>query len=203
MRNQPVLPSNRASAHDATPSVLARYDNLEELRHAIRSLESRGVDGDDLALVGAGALEVEAGAGHKAADDRILASTFVRTAVAVVLGMLVGAAIGAIFVGAAVILFSGLTARGWVFALMVTWFACCGGLAGAFVSFFRTLGFSDAMPLTYASEPEQPLWLAVYRSADDIQDTVRATHPAELVTSPSTKTMHPDEADAGEAAKAS
>jgi hypothetical protein len=194
MATQPALASNRASAHDATPSVLARYENLEELRHAIASLESHGVDGDDLALVGEGALEVEAAAGRSATDRRLLASTSVRIAIAVVLGMLVGAVIGLICVGAAVLIFSDLTDRGWVLALMTAWFAACGGLTASFFAFFRTLGFSEAMPLTYASEPEQPLWLAVYGHAEGVEDTLAATHPAELVTSPSSPTAHPDEA---------
>jgi hypothetical protein len=194
MATQRVLVSNRASAHDATPSVLARYENLEEIRHAIASLEAHGVDGNDLALVGRGALEAEADAGRPSTDHRILASSSARIAIAVVLGLIGGAAIGAICVGAAVVIFSDLTDRGWVFALVGAWFTACGGLAGAFLGFFRTLGFSEAMPLTYASEPEHAVWLAVYQQADDVEDKVAATHPLELVASPSTPTAHPDEA---------
>jgi hypothetical protein len=200
MATQHALVSNRASAHDATPSVLARYDNLEELRQAIRSLESHGVDGDDLALVGEGALDVEADAGRKSTDRRLLASTSARIAVAVVLGAIVGAVIGAIFVGSDVLIFSGLIARGWVFALVGAWFAACGALVGAFLAFFRALGFSDAMPLTYATEPDRPLWLAVYGHDEDVEETVAATHPVELVTSPSTTTVHPDEGEEHDAA---
>jgi len=195
MAAQPALASNRAIAHDGTPSVLARYDNLEDVRHAIASLESRGVDGGDIALVGEGALEVEAASGRGSADRRILASTSARIAVAVVLGVLVGAVIGVIFVGSAVLIFSDLTARGWVLALVGSWFAACGGLVGAFLAFFRALGFSEAMPLTYAPEPEHPLWLAVYGQSTGVAETLAATHPLELVTSPSTKTAHPDESD--------
>ena len=194
MATQPAVASNRASAHDATPTVIARYENLDQVRAAIASLESHGVDGDDLALVGRGALEVEAGAGRKSADRRLLAGTTAHIAIAVALGLVVGAAIGAICVGAAVLVFSDLTERGWVLALVGGWFAACGALTGAFFAFFRTLGFSDAMPLTYATEPEHPLWLAVYQQADDVEDKVAATHPLEVVTSPSTPTAHPDEA---------
>jgi len=199
MATHHALASNRASAHDATPSVLARYDNLEEVRRAIRSLESHGVDGDDLALVGDGVLEVEGDAGERATDRRLLASTSARIAMAVVLGTIIGAVVGAVFVGSAVLIFSGLTARGWVFALVGAWFAACGGLVGAFLAFFRALGFSDAMPLTYATEPERPLWLAVYGHNEGVEETVAATHPIELVTSPSTMTAHPDEPDEGNA----
>jgi hypothetical protein len=189
-----TLPSNRASAHDATPTLLARYDDLERLRHAIANLEAHGVDGDDLALVGEGALEVEAESGHGATDGRLIRYTSRRIVASVLLGALAGAVLGAVTVGATLLIWSDLTARGWVFALMVAWFASCGGLVGAFIAFFRTLGFSDAMPLTYAPEPEHQLWLAVYGTADDVEATVAATGPAELVTSPSTKTAHPDEA---------
>ena len=183
--------SNRASAHDGTPSVLARYDDLEQLRHAIASLEAHGVDGDDLALVGEGALEVEAEAGRPATEHRLATHTAARIVVSVMLGALVGAAIGAVCVGAMLLIWSDLDARGWVFALMVAWFAACGGLVGAFLAFFRSLGFSDAMPLTYAPDPAQPLWLAVSGPAEKVTGTVAATHPAEVVTSPTT-TAHPD-----------
>jgi hypothetical protein len=174
--------------------VIAWYDNLEQVRAAIASLESHGVDGDDLALVGRGALEAEAEAGRPSTDRRLLAGTTARIAIAVVLGLVVGAVIGVICVGAAVLIFSDLTAPGWVLAVVGAWFAACGGLTGVFFAFFRTLGFSEAMSLTYASEPEHALWLAVYQHADDAEAKVAATHPLELVTSPSTRTAHPDEA---------
>jgi hypothetical protein len=174
--------------------VLARYEHLENLQRAIASLEAHGVDGDDLALVGEGALEVEAEAGRTPTGVRLFERTAVRIAIALVTATLAGALVGAVFVGTAILVFSGIYAKGWVFVLVVCWFAAAGSVVGLYVGFFRTLGFSEAVPLTYAPEPRHSIWLAVYGSAEDVEPRVAATDPVEMMTSPPVRTMHPDEA---------
>jgi hypothetical protein len=196
MASQRVVVTNRASAHEGTPAVLARYPDVERLRGAIASLEAHGVDGDDLVLAGPGAVQLEELAGSAATDAHVASHTGTRVAIAIVLGAAVGAVIGAVAVGATLLVWSNTTAKGWIFVLMVSWFAAGGGVVGAYLAFFRTLGFSDAMPLTYAGEPLNEVWLAIYGTPADVEPKVLNTEPDEMVTAPVVRTVHPDEGGA-------
>ena len=60
------------SAHDAHPSRMARYPDLPTARRAIESLEAAGIDGNDIALVGEGALEAEHVDRRPERDTRVL-----------------------------------------------------------------------------------------------------------------------------------
>jgi hypothetical protein len=109
-------------------------------------------------------------------------------------GAAAGAIVGALLVGILVLIWSGLDDRGWVFALMVGWFAAAGALLGAFAAVFRVIGFSESMELTLEGqeEPGEPVWLAVYGDADRVRPAVEATGPVEIVDEPDLRTTHPD-----------
>jgi hypothetical protein len=178
------------SAHTGVPALLARYRTLVDARQAIRTLESKGVDGDDLALVGAAA-SVSDSSERRTIDRRILSSITLALAVGIVGGVVIGAAIGAVAMGIVVLSFD-LAREGAVFVLMVAWFAAAGAVFGALASVMRTLGFSESIPLTWEDEPDAPVWLAVFGESDVVRPGVEATHPVQVVDDP-VMTAHPEE----------
>jgi hypothetical protein len=185
------LPTTPASAHDAQPALLARYETLVDVRHAIDTLESHGVDGDKLALVGDPAAHLGGSTDRRRADRRFLANTTVALVVGVMAGALLGALLGAAIIGLVLLLWSGLEDKGWVYALMIAWFAVGGSVLGGFWAISRSVGFSESWPLTFEDEPDGPLWLAVYADPATVEDVVPDTHPLEVVRDPDTRTAHP------------
>jgi hypothetical protein len=185
------LPTTPASAHDAQPSLLARYGTLADVRHAINALEAQGIDGDQLALVGEGAAHLSGHTEVRRADRRFLASTTVALAVGILGGALVAAVLGAAIIGIVLLLWSGLDDKGWVFLLLTGWFAVGGAVLGGFTAISRSVGFSDAVPDTFEDEPEGPLWLAVYAHPAHVEEGLRTTHPLEIVRDPDIRTVHP------------
>ncbi len=192
------LPTTPASAHDAQPSLLARYGTLADVRHAINALEGHGVDGDQLALVGEAAAHLSGRTDVRRADRRFLANTTVALAVGIVGGALVGALVGAAIIGIVLLLWSGLDDKGWVFLLLTGWFAVGGAVLGGFAAISRSVGFSEAVADTFEDQPAGPLWLAVYADAGDVEEALGSTHPLEIVRDPDVRTVHPTRATATE-----
>jgi hypothetical protein len=176
-------------AHEGAPAVLAQYADLGAARHAIQQLEAQGIDGDDIALVGASARQLEGSAHREQSDPRILSHAGVAIALGVVAGGAVGAVLGAVLVGAIVLLWEGLDARAWVFGLMIGWFAAGGALLGAFAGVSRAIGFSESIPITFEGEAETPPWLAVYGPREKLLPMVEATDPIDVGWS--ARTTHP------------
>src|SRR5690349_12613767 len=109
------------SSHLGRPSLMARYASLPDVRQAIDTLEAQGVDGDHLSIVGPRG-ELPQGTDRRRADSRFLTHTMLYLAVGVLGGALVGAVIGAALIGLVVLVWPGLHASGWVFALLTVWF---------------------------------------------------------------------------------
>lgn len=178
------LVSPTGSSHRGAPSFLARYGTLVDVRHAIDAIEAKGVDGDDITIVGRRG-ELPRMTDRRRADSRVLSHTMLALAVGVLGGALAGAAIGAVVVGLAVLLWPGLKATGWVFLLITVWFAAGGAVLGCFTAVSKVVGFSESWPLTFEDETDGPLWLAVYEEIDDPRDLAASTHALELVDDPS------------------
>ena len=194
-----VLVATLGSAHDVRPTALAQYRSLRDARHAMQSLEAGGMDGDDLALVGETARDVEEEVSRSRDDARILSSATGGVVVGALAGALVCALVGAVFVGGLVLAWSGLDNRAWVFGLLVGWFAAGGAVLGGFFGVYRTMGFSESEPLTLEDEPGVPIWLAVYGSSPDVvRPKLDATAPVEVFETPDVVTVHPDEVAAAE-----
>jgi hypothetical protein len=176
------------STHQGAPAVLAQYNDLTAARHAIQQLEQQGVDGDDIALVGSSARALERGTRRERSDARVVSHAGLAVAFGVLAGGVLGALLGAVVVGAIVLLWSDLDARAWVFGLMVAWFAAGGALLGAFAGVSRAIGFSESMAITYESGSAPP-WLAVYGPREKLLSMVEATDPIEIGWS--ARTTHP------------
>jgi hypothetical protein len=192
------LPTTPATAHDAQPSILARYGTLTDVRHAINELEAHGVDGDQLALIGEAAAHLSGHTEVRRADRRFLTSTTIALAVGVIGGALAGALLGAAIIGIVLLLWSGLDEKGWVLLLLTCWFAAGGAILGAFAAISRSVGFSEAVSDTFEDEPEGTLWLAVYAYPAHAEEVLPTTHPLEIVRDPDIRTVHPPRATATE-----
>ena len=186
----PELRTNPASAHDAQPALLARYGTLVDVRHAIDTFESHGVDGDQLALAGEAAAHLGGSTDRARVDRRFLGNTTVALAVGVHAGALAGALCGAVIIGIVLLLWPGLDNTGWVYLLLTCWFAAGGATLGGFTAISRSIGFSESWPLTFEDEPNGSLWLAVYGDHESVDDLVTRTHPLELVRDPDRHTTH-------------
>ena len=180
------------SAHEGSPAVIARYRTLVDVRLAIESLESSGVDGDDLALIGDTAVLTEQTTNRRRSDSRVLSSVGAAIAIGIFGGAALGGLVGAILVGPAVLAWSSLASPGWVFGLMVAWFAAGGSLLGAFFAVERRIGFSESWPLTFEDDHGRPLWLAVYDGDEKVHGALQETRPLEIVPEPEIRTAHPD-----------
>lgn len=171
------------SSHVGRPSVLARYASLPDLRRAIDTLESEGIDGDHLTIV-APADDMPQGTDRRRADSRVLSHTMLALAAGVVGGALVGGVIGAVLVGLVVLVWPNLDASGWVFSLLTVWFAAGGAVLGCFFAISKVVGFSESWPLTFEDEIDGPVWLAVFEDVDEPAELVSRTEALEVVTDP-------------------
>jgi hypothetical protein len=186
-----AISTPHGSAHDGTPVLLARYHTLVDVRYAIRALEAKGVDGDDITVVGEAA-HTEASTERHRTDRRILTSVTKALVVGLVLGAWLGAVAGAAVMGVVALLWPSAVDDGWVYVLMVGWFAAGGAVLFAIGAIARVLGFSESLALTWEDDPDAPIWLAVYGDADEVRPDVEATRPLEIVDDP-VATAHPEE----------
>jgi len=89
-----------------------------------------------------------------------------------------------VVIGLAVLLWPGLDATGWVFALITVWFAAGGAVLGCFTAISKVVGFSESWPLTFEDATSGPVWLAVYDEIDDPDALATHTHALEIVKDP-------------------
>jgi hypothetical protein len=181
--NAEQLFSPMGSSHRGRPTIMARYASLPDVRSAIDTLEAQGVDGDHLSIVGARG-ELPGGTERHRADSRFLSHTMLFLALGVIGGALAGALLGAALVGLVLLVWSGLDASGWIFALITVWFAAGGAVLGCFMAISRVVGFSESWPLTFEDDPGSPLWLAVFEDVDDPALLASRTHALEVVADP-------------------
>jgi hypothetical protein len=192
MSDRIVVMTPRGSAHDGRPRLIARYASMDDACESLASLEAHGVDGDDVSLVGDAAVTAERAQAWPYTDRKFL-TTFRRwIAAGILVGMLAGALVGAAIAGLLVLLESDFPDSGWAFALVVAFFAACGGLIGCSVAFPRRSAFSEPWPLTFEDVPGE-VWLAVYADPAHVRPALEATQPLELHVDPDTISVHPDE----------
>jgi hypothetical protein len=188
--------TTHGSAHDARPPHMARYRTLPDARHAIEDLEDHGVDGNDIALVGEGAVEAEHDPERVERDQRFLQHTVVSVAAGALLGGLAGIVIGALCIGAVVLVWpDGLDHPLWAFAFVSGFVMAAGTVLGGFVAIARHTGFSESWDATFGNAPGADIWLAVYRDDERTHDLLERTQAVEVRSDPARiATHHPDEA---------
>jgi hypothetical protein len=204
MTSQPAVPTPYGSAHDGRPLLVASFRTLEDARDAMSELEAKGIDGDDLVLVGPTAQVAEREALEPdEADKRALSRVTAGVALGIVDGALLGAVVGALVIGAVILLWNGtLTERGLVYGLLVAWFGAAGGLLGAFMGVSRSAGFSDSMELSLEADPDLPACLAVYGPERELRRRralIESMRPVDITTDAVPETVHPDEATSTDA----
>ncbi len=189
-------PSNRHAAPGAQgfedrrglPAYLAQFASLADARAVILALESSGVDGVDVSLVGDRAQSARESQRLASADRRMGRVVAGRAVSGTVAGSAAGALIGAI-VGAIIAAF--VSSNGWaVFAGCIVGGILLGSMAGALVGVERGTGFSESWLLTFEDAPAGPVWLAVWNDSDRVATTlsdaaalaVRKPHDLDEVT---------------------
>src|SRR5689334_21973791 len=156
--------TTHGSAHDARPPHMARYGSLPDARHAIETLEARGIDGDDIALVGEAAVEAENNPKRVERDRKFLRHTVVSEALGAIAGGLAGIAIGAVCIGAVVLLWpDGIDHPLWAFAFVCGFVMAAGMVLGGFTAIARHTGFSESWDATFGDDAGADIWLALYR----------------------------------------
>ena len=156
---------------------------MDAARVAIESLENAGIDGDDIELLGQPVENARPAPNPKVVDKRVARHLLPRIAV----GALFGAAAGVGFgLAVALVLASvaeSLGGAGFVFAITLVGVGL-GAVVGALINFERSVGLSDAWPLTFDDVPDGVVWLAVYtadrQAVNRAADRLAEHHPLEL-----------------------
>jgi len=154
------------SSNIGRPAWVARYASLPELRAAIDTLESAGIDGDDLVVV--------APADRSPADSPALARTVLGLTAGVVVGALVGAVVGVCVIALARWSWRDFDVSSWGLALLTVWCAVGGAALGWFAAIGRIVGLSR----------ERTLWLAVFDDVGEPSELASRTHAVDVLTDP-------------------
>ena len=166
-----------------TPAVAASFADMTAARGAIEALELVGVDGDEIELLGQRADAARTPTSPARPDRRMAVHILRRLGIGAVIGAAGGAVIGVVL---GLILLAATSTGGGaalVFALGLAGLGL-GVVVSVFLSFERTVGLSDAWPLTFEDVPEGSVWVAVYsrdaRTQDRARDALAGQRPIEL-----------------------
>jgi hypothetical protein len=142
-------------------AVAANFSDMEAARAAIEALENAGVDGDDIDLLGRRADAARTPTRPGRADRRVAGHMARSIALGAVIGAAAGAAVGVVLGLIVLAATSTGGGAGLVFAFALVGVGL-GVVVTVFLSFERSVGLSDAWPLTFEDVPEGSVWVAVY-----------------------------------------
>ncbi|HEX6311955.1 MAG TPA: hypothetical protein VF152_10035 [Acidimicrobiia bacterium] len=174
--------------HHARPSgvpaaVAASFPDMEAARGAIEALENVGVDGDDIDLLGQRAEAARVPSSPSRADRRVAGHMARRIALGAVVGAGAGALVGVVLGLIVLAVTSVGGGAGLVFAFGLIGVGM-GVVVMVFLSFERSVGFSDAWPLTFEDAPEGSVWVAIYtrdpKTRDRADDALVRLRPLEV-----------------------
>jgi hypothetical protein len=168
------MAQHHARTPGVTAAVAASFADMAGARGAVEALEHAGVDGDEIELVGESADAARMPTSPARPDRRMAVHIVQRLAVGAVIGAAAGAVVGAALGLTLVAATSTGGGAGLVFALGIAGLGL-GGVVSAFLSFERTVGLSDAWPLTFEDVPDGSVWVAVYSHAPGTHDRALAT----------------------------
>jgi hypothetical protein len=156
---------------------------MDAARVAIESLENAGIDGDDIELLGQPVESARPAPNPKVVDKRVARHLLPRIAVGALFGAAAGVGLG-LAVGLVLASVSeSLGGAGLVFAITLAGVGL-GAVVGALINFERSVGLSDAWPLTFDDVPDGVVWLAVYtadrQAVNRAADRLAEHHPLEL-----------------------
>jgi len=173
----------RSRPSGVTAAVAARFPDMTVARGAIEGLEHAGVDGDDIDLLGGRADAARTPTSPGRPDRRVAGHILSRVGLGAAVGAMAGA-VGGLVLGLLVL---AVTSTGGGAGLVLAFVFVGLGLGvvvSVFLSFERSVSFSDAWPLTFEDVPAGPVWVAVYsrdpRTLERAHDELAGRHPLEL-----------------------
>jgi hypothetical protein len=167
--------------HHEPPPLAARFHDMGGARQAIETLQRAGVDGDDIELLGMPAQAARAQGEREVVDERAGHYIGRKLGLGLALGALVGAALGAV-IGVVLLAGDGVAGGAVLVAVFALLGAALGGTVGALLNVERSVGLSEAWPLTFEDVPRGPVWVGVRgRGADNRARRVLIDlHPEEI-----------------------
>jgi hypothetical protein len=164
-------------------AVAASFPDMAAARSAVEALEHAGVDGDDIDLLGRGADAARMPTSPSRPDRRAAGYILRRVGLGAAVGAAAGAVAGLVLGLIVLAVTSTADGSGLVFAFVLVGLGL-GVVVSAFLSFERSVSFSDAWPLTFEDAPEGPVWVAVYsrdpRTQRRARDALAGRRPLEL-----------------------
>ncbi len=146
---------------NASSGVLGRFESAETARDALKALENRGVDGEDLALVGAPSARARRDFSVGEPDRRIAAFVSRRVAKGIAFGLLLGLALGVGVVAIASWTIVDFDFDSLPAVVALIGFALLGGVVGALAGVAGGVGFSESWPLAFRGQWSDDPWLLV------------------------------------------
>lgn len=156
----------------AQPDLLAVAEDLPAARVAIEALQSAGLDGAHIELLGAAATEARRRGETVGPDQRIFGHVSHRVVRGVVVGGTIGAAIGAVIGVGAMLLLDGSDLAAFVLGVVVG--ALLGSWVGPFLALERKVGYSPDWELTFADVPDDSACVAVWTPSPEMHGKAAA-----------------------------
>jgi hypothetical protein len=166
-----------------TAAVAASFPNMGAARGAIEALEHAGVDGDDIDLVGHRADTARTPTSPGRPDRRVAGHIARRLGLGAIAGAILGAAVGLVL-GLIVLAVTSTGGGAALVAAFVVVGVGLGVVVSTFLTFERSVSFSEAWPLTFEDAPEGVVWVAVYsrdaRTCERADEVLARREPLEL-----------------------
>jgi hypothetical protein len=168
------VPTGQPAKHgrDGVPGVMARFPDVESAREAIGALESRGIDGVDVTLIGDRAVAAEHVRTRAVPDRNVLRHAAKLVVRGAVLGTIGGLLASGIVVGIGLLVSADVRDHALAQVMIIIAFTFLGAIVGSFFSIEQGVGYSEAWYLTFQDIPDGEIWVAVFDRPDVARDVL-------------------------------
>lgn len=156
----------------AEPDLLAVAEDLPAARVAIEALQSAGIDGAHIELLGRAAEEARDRGETAGPDGRLFGHVSHRVVRGAVVGALIGAGVGAVIGVVAMLLLAGSDLGAFIIGVVVG--ALLGSWVGPFLALERKVGYSPDWELTFADVPDDSACVAVWTPSPELHGKAAA-----------------------------
>jgi len=168
------VPTGQPAKHgrNGVPGVMARFPDVESAREAIGALESRGIDGVDVTLIGDCAVAAEHVRTRAVPDRNVLRHATKLVVRGAVLGTIGGLLASGIVVGIGLLVSADVRDHALAQVMIIIAFTFLGAIVGSFFSIEQGVGYSEAWYLTFQDIPDGEIWVAVFDRPDVARDVL-------------------------------